>query len=520
MGDFRGLTMLRLRTRSVLGLAGAALGCSRLHCEETTISNWSGTHEVRTQVYHEPEDLNQLLAIVKQAHALGGKIRPVGSALSPNGLGLCSGGMINLLLCDKVISVDQAKQQVTVQAGARVSQVVEALSEYGLTLQNYASIAEQQIAGFIQVGAHGTGAAIPPADETVVRLKLVTPARGLITLSATQEPELFKMARVGLGALGVVAEVTLQCQPAHRLEEVVYVSTADQIRVNRTRLLQENKHLRLMWIPHTDQVVVVTCNPTDKPVQQSESNAQALLPLTQLLEEVSGSPAPQAMNFGQLRDVLLAVAPLDPEHVKAVNKAEALFWEASSGTRVDWSHKVLGFECGGEQWVWENVFHVDQQQDIDCITELLAAIERDNLPAPSPIEQRWSSHSTASMSPVSEPGLHSWLGVIMYLPTEDKQQRADITRSFEQYCDRTAGPVLAKVSAKTHWAKIEMPHTQDQAAQIRSKLAECFPVDEFNRARRECDPKRILSNDLIDALFGVPERGPFVLMKQMPWQSA
>lgn len=35
----------------------------------------------------------------------------------------------------------------------------------------------------LQVSAHGTGAAIPPVDEQVVALKLVTPALGTIELS-------------------------------------------------------------------------------------------------------------------------------------------------------------------------------------------------------------------------------------------------------------------------------------------------------------------------------------------------
>lgn len=62
-------------------------------------------------------------------------------------------------------------------------QVVEALRPHGLTLQNFASIREQAIGGFIQVGAHGTGARIPPVDEQVVAMKLVTPARGTLVLS-------------------------------------------------------------------------------------------------------------------------------------------------------------------------------------------------------------------------------------------------------------------------------------------------------------------------------------------------
>ena len=58
-----------------------------------------------------------------------------------------------------------------------------------------------------------------------------------------------------------------------------------------------------------------------------------------------------AMNFAQLRDALLAVAPLDKGHVVEVNRAEAEFWRRAQGYRVDWSDKILGFECGGQQWV-------------------------------------------------------------------------------------------------------------------------------------------------------------------------
>lgn len=41
-----------------------------------------------------------------------------------------------------------------------------------------------------------------------------------------------------------------------------------------------------------------------------------------------------------------------------VNEAEAEFWRRSQGTRVDFSDKVLSFECGGQQWVNEVCFPV------------------------------------------------------------------------------------------------------------------------------------------------------------------
>ena len=83
-----------------------------------------------------------------------------------------------------------------------------------------------------QVGAHGTGATLPPVDEQVISMKLVTPAKGTIELSREKDPELFYLTRCGLGGLGVVAEVTLQCVERHQLVEHTFVSNADEVKKN------------------------------------------------------------------------------------------------------------------------------------------------------------------------------------------------------------------------------------------------------------------------------------------------
>lgn len=76
-----------------------------------------------------------------------------------------------------------------------------------------------------------------------------------------KDPELFHMARVGLGCLGVVAELTIQCVPSHQLLQHTQVMSRQQVHQQHKQLLQNNRHLRYMWLPYTDAVVVVTCNP-------------------------------------------------------------------------------------------------------------------------------------------------------------------------------------------------------------------------------------------------------------------
>lgn len=36
-----------------------------------------------------------------------------------------------------------------------------------------------------------------------------------------------------------------------------------------------------------------------------------------------------------------------------VNRAEAEFWKRSAGFRLGYSDQLLGFDCGGQQWVLE-----------------------------------------------------------------------------------------------------------------------------------------------------------------------
>lgn len=430
--------------------------------------------------------------------------------------------MVNLALMDKVLDVDVKKKTVTVQAGIRVAELVDALREHGLTLQNFASIREQQVGGIIQVGAHGTGARLPPIDEQVISMKLVTPAKGTIELSREKDPDLFYLARCGLGGLGVVAEVTLQCVERHQLVEHTFVSNADEIKKNHQKWLSENKHIKYLWIPYTDTVVVVQCNPPSRwkapKLASKYGKDEALQHVRDLYRESlkkyrteadSKDPAIDQLSFTELRDQLLALDPLDKDHVIRINKAEAEYWKKSEGYRMGWSDEILGFDCGGQQWVSETCFPTGtlakpNMKDLYYMEELLQLIEKEDIPAPAPIEQRWTARSRSPMSPASsceEDDIFSWVGIIMYLPTSDPRQRKDITEEFFNYRSLTQTSLWDDYSAYEHWAKIEVPKDKDELAQLQARLRKRFPVDAYNKARMELDPNKVLSSAKLEKFF-------------------
>jgi L-galactono-1,4-lactone dehydrogenase len=138
---------------------------------------------------------------------------------------------------------------------------------------------------------------------------------------------------------------------------------------------------------------------------------------------------------------------------------------------------------------------------------LLDGIEENGIPAHSPIEQRWSASSSSTMSPAHGPkdGLHCWVGIINYLPSEDPEQRQAITDLFTgRYSDlvRQVGRPMGLVS---HWAKLEQPKSVSKAIDLTLLYQDRFPVMEFNRARAKFDPNNILSNKLLDQVFGIPK---------------
>lgn len=518
--------------------------------ETTTLLNWSGTHsvDIPTSQFHEPESISELEHIVQTCYTNRTPLRPLGSALSPNGIGFNPAGMVSLVHLDKVVHVDGEASTVTVQAGARVSQLIDELRRHKLTLPNLASIAEQQIGGFVQVGAHGTGATITPVDDFVTSITLVTPSKhGTVTLTPQTHGRMFHMAKVGLGCLGVVSEVTLQCVPAHTLLEHTYVLTRAEAKQQIQTLLKKHRHLRYMWIPFEDAVVVVTNDPvsdTDTVPPPSSSSTQKLSkeeewaqkrgqfqPLIDLLLQLDTQnqhteESLLEMGFGELRDMLLAIDPLNMDHVKLCNKAEAQFWKNSEGYRVLPSDQLLQFDCGGQQWVWEVCFPTgtlehDNGNDMTFMDDLLHGIEcNDNendiaIAAHSPIEQRWTRSSSSCMSPAHDSTndktttpMHSWVGIIMYLPSDVESQRIAITDRFRgPYCNllRTVGE---RVNATSHWAKLEMPQSQEELTRLRASLKSRFPVSEFNQLRQMLDEHNLMSNDLMNAIFNEEEKEP------------
>ena len=113
------------------------------------------------------------------------------------------------------------------------------------------------------------------------------------------------------------------------------------------------------------------------------------------------------------------------------------------------------------------------------------------------------SHHAASTQPLLTPSSTS-LSLCRYLPTQDDDQRDPITKRFWEYNALCRAKLWPKFGCHQHWAKIEIPETEEELERMRARLRERFPLEELYSAKRRLDPKGVLGNELIDTLL-LPE---------------
>lgn len=145
------------------------------------------------------------------------------------------------------------------------------------------------------------------------------------------------------------------------------------------------------------------------------------------------------------------------------------------------------------------------------MADLLQTLEENNIPAPGPIEQRWSSSSSADLSPASPADgldqIHSWVGIIMYLPEDDPDQRAKVT-------DRCASvPVKPCLASLLYWLpkmSAIVPVSAWQTMHMMSNCILCIAI----LLRVSCHFVPLSSDDFWQATIQSPDAFPPSLFGQ------
>ncbi len=222
----------------------------------TPWTNWAGNASASAKRLARPQTTDELAAALRTATAEGLRVKAVGSGHSFTPAALTDGVRVELDGLAAAVRVDRTTRRATVQAGMKLRALNALLAQHGLALPNLGDIDAQTISGALATGTHGTGAGFGCLSTFIVGLTLVTASGEIIRCAADEHADVFNAARVSIGALGVVTEVTLQCVDAFMLRADERPSTLPSVWSELDGLVAENDHFEFYWFPYTDRVQV------------------------------------------------------------------------------------------------------------------------------------------------------------------------------------------------------------------------------------------------------------------------
>lgn len=421
-------------------------------------TNWGRNQESVADVLS-PGSVDEVATQVKQADESGHRVKVVGSGHSFTSIAVAEDLRMYVHRLNHLISVDGPL--VTVQAGMTLSALNRVLAENGLAMPNLGDIDAQTVAGAISTGTHGTGIGHGTLASCVESLTVVT-ASGGIERYTSGSPE-FSAVRLGLGALGVIVEVTLRCVPEFTLLAEERPMALADVLAGIDDWIPQDDHVEFFWYPYTDRAQV-------KRNRRVEADDRPLSRFRGWLDDdfLSNTVWQGVCTLGRRA----------PRTVPALNAiaARALSARAYTGR----SHEVF---CS-----LRKVKFTEMEYEVPraALPEVLGAIARifEELPfrVQFPVEVRftgpddvWLSHGYGRESAYI--AVHQYIGC-----------------PYEPYF-RAVEAVCTPLGGRPHWGKL---HYRDAAS-----LRPAYPrFDDFLAVRDRLDPRRVFTNEYLTRVLG------------------
>jgi FAD-linked oxidoreductase len=409
-----------------------------------------------------PTGTEGIAAAIKDAAAAGRRVKAIGSGHSFTAIGLTDGVLMQLDRHTKLVSADAETGLVTVEAGMPLSQLNATLIEHGLGLTNMGDIDVQTVSGAISTGTHGTGRASGSVAHQVAGLEIVLADGSVVTCSRTERPELFEMARVGLGALGVISAVTFQAEKAFALTADERPMPLDDVLDGFEELVADNEHFEFYWFPHTRLALT-----------KRNNRSTELAPLSKRRAWIDDE-----LLSNKVFEATCRAGALMPRIIPGINKVAAR--ALSARTYTDVAPHV--FTSPRRVRFCEMEYAIPRAELPAVFRELAVLPERLGEKISFPVECRVAPADDIPLSTAS--GRDSaYIAVHVFRGT-----------SFDRYFNAVEG-LVNEVGGRPHWGKL---HNLD--AEV---LRQRYPrFDDFRALRRQLDPEGLFRNAYLDRVLG------------------
>lgn len=181
---------------------------------------WAGTHRFGAAGLVEATTVEQVRRAVLDSP---GRIKALGTRHSFNDIADTDGTLITVTDLEGAPFIDltdPAHPTVTAPAGIRYGVLGAWLHARGWALHNTGSLPHISVAGATATGTHGSGARNGSQSTALTRIEFIDAAGEQRTVRRGQDA--FPGLAVGLGAFGVITEVSLGVQPTYDVRQDVY----------------------------------------------------------------------------------------------------------------------------------------------------------------------------------------------------------------------------------------------------------------------------------------------------------
>lgn len=428
--------------------------------------NWGGTATANPASVRHPRSETDVAELVVDARSHGLRVKAVGAGHSFSPIAVAPDVQVVLSNLSGIRGVDPETRRVRVGAGTHLYDMPKLLAPHGLAMPNLGDIDKQTLAGATSTGTHGTGLDFGGISTQIVGARVVD-GTGAVRIVDESDADL-KAVALGLGALGIVTELTLQCVPAFTLRAVEAPGHIDDVLSSFADNVERNDHYEFYWFPHTTAALTKSNSrgPADAPVAGPGK-------VRRYIDD-------QLLSNG-LFGALCAVGARRPQLVPAFNNVAGR--ALSARTFTDLSTEVFTSERNVR--FREMEYAIPLESVPVALTEVRSLIERRGYRVSFPIEVRAAAADDLMLSTASG-RVSGYIAVHRFVGDDP----ADAQRFFDD-----VEAVMVEHEGRPHWGKM---NTRD-ADYLRS----VYPrFDDFLAVRERFDPDRIFTNAYLERVLG------------------
>jgi FAD/FMN-containing dehydrogenase len=287
----------------------------------------------------------------------------------------------------------------------------------------------------------------------------------VLSVNAGSNAELLPAVALGLGALGILVDVTVNCVPSFTLSAVERPEPLDEVLAGWEQRIDESDHFEFYWFPHTDAALTKTN--TRMPVGAS---THPLTPMKRWFDD--------SLMSNTLFAATTAFQHRMPSTTPAINRLSTRL----TGNRdfSDRSYRVFATERNVRFREMEYALPVADVPEV--LREIEKLIERRGWTISFPIEVRASAADNLWLSSAHGRAT-GYIAVHRYY-------REDPTEYFAAIED-----IMKAYGGRPHWGKLNSRTAAD--------LAPAYPkFADFVKARNRLDPQRVFTNAYLDRVLG------------------